>query len=244
MNQHINISRRGVKPSNNSSNFNQNKSLNTSKNTDLFVTVSDLFALFLALTGLFSWYGAWSNNPMAGKHTFIGANLIMNMPASAFVIALVVLIAVFGVLRYQKIFHTYWCDGILEVVSAFLLGIALSKHWYGTTIIASVLFSSVIAIMVLSVETTSQKDKILPIHYLYALLSGLVMFLLLMWIFKFSFINLIASTVINILLLGMLYLAKNNIEKIESIATKKHLTKAALSTLAILPVLAIKGLRK
>lgn len=175
----------------------------------LFVLICDVFGLLLAVVGLTAWLSAVVNNPLMMSHMKNGFTAIILKPFYIFIIT-AILTALTVLLSYQKVFKSDKLNGFLMILIAYLIGDFLGAHYFGSIIIPAMFISMQIAVMILP-ALIIKKQSIEIKDFEMALAIGGVIYLLFIFFFRLSWLSLIIALILDAIVLGYLYLGKDDI---------------------------------
>lgn len=209
------------------------------KNVDLLVLICDLLAVLFGLAALFSWYGAIVNNPLM-LHQSFGANIIRFFtPIKTFII-LALLIGITYILSYQNVFKNEIWNGILIVLLFIGGALILSHHYFGTILLSALNISFVISIMALSIQAINKEGALDRISFLIAGGLGIIVYIIFKFLFRLSLLSCVTTLIFNILILGCIWLNKDQILRQPIDNSKEN----AIHVLTQLPIWTIRNLKR
>lgn len=181
----------------------------TKNDPTLFVLICDLIGLLLAIIGLTAWLSAVVNNPLMMSHLKSGVTAILLKPFYIFIVT-AILTTLTVLLSYQKVFKSNKLNAFLMILIAYLIGDFLGAHYFGSIMIPAMFISMQIAVMILP-ALIIKKQSIEMKDFEMALGIGIVIYLLFIFFFRLSWLSLIVALILNALVLGYLYLGKDDI---------------------------------
>lgn len=175
----------------------------------LFVLICDAIGLLLAIIGLTAWLSAVVNNPLMMSHLKNGFTAIILKPFYVFIIT-AILTGLTVLLSYQKVLKSDKLNGCLMILIAYLIGDFLGAHYFGSIMIPAMFISMQIAVMILPVLII-KKQSVEMKDFEIALGIGTAIYLLFIFFFKLSWLSLLIALILDALVLGILYLGKDDI---------------------------------
>lgn len=143
------------------------------------------------------------------SHMKNGFTAIILKPFYIFIIT-AILTALTVLLSYQKVFKSDKLNGFLMILIAYLIGDFLGAHYFGSIIIPAMFISMQIAVMILP-ALIIKKQSIEIKDFEMALAIGGVIYLLFIFFFRLSWLSLIIALILDAIVLGYLYLGKDDI---------------------------------
>lgn len=175
----------------------------------LFVLICDAIGLLLAIIGLTAWFSAVVNNPLMMSHLKNGFTAIILKPFYVFIIT-AILTGLTVLLSYQKVLKSDKLNGCLMILIAYLIGDFLGAHYFGSIMIPAMFISMQIAVMILPVLII-KKQSVEMKDFEIALGIGTTIYLLFIFFFRLSWLSLLIALILDALVLGILYLGKDDI---------------------------------